>query len=153
MPKLSEQEIFEALKNIVAGQGAELVEVKWGYAFKSNALTLFIHKKGGVTLDDCERVHNAVDIVLDEIDASDSPYTLNVSSLGLDRPIVTDADWERSLDTEIEIIFQTPIAKSKSAVGILKSVDSDSVYLDTKAEKCVKIDKANIAKARPFVRF
>ena len=93
MSKISD-DVQEFLTPIVNGCGCEIVEVEFAKKYNGDNLTIFIDKKGGVTLEDCERVHNAVDAPLDELNPTqDKPYTLNVSSPGIDRPIISDKDY------------------------------------------------------------
>ncbi|MBO7508237.1 MAG: hypothetical protein J6T39_01155 [Clostridia bacterium] len=89
MAKKSVSEIVEEMaKPIVDNLGYELVEVKYSKGYSGMELTLFIHSPNGITLDDCEKVSKAIDEPLDELNPTkDEPYSLNVSSLGLDRPI------------------------------------------------------------------
>ena len=85
--------------------GYEIVEVRYTKEYGKFNLTVFIWHADEVTLDDCEKVHNAVSDALDAAeDLFPSDYILNVSSSGLDRPIVTDDDFRRALGTEIEAI-------------------------------------------------
>lgn len=153
MSKLAETEIMSQTTPVVEAAGCELVEVTWGKDYSGDALTFFVFKEGGVSLDDCERVHNALDLFLDNNEPSSVGYTLNVSSLGLDRPIVTLDDFRRSLNTEIEVFYQSPVGKAKSVVGVLSAYDTEFVTLNTKKLGVVTIEKTNVAKAMPFVRF
>jgi ribosome maturation factor RimP len=57
---------------------------------------------GGVDLDACESFSRAIDAPLDEFDPTfGEPYTLNVSSLGIDRPFKTEQDFQDNLDGEV----------------------------------------------------
>ncbi|MCM1305742.1 MAG: hypothetical protein NC037_04655 [Bacteroides sp.] len=140
-----------ALTSVVADgfDGVEVVEVKFFKQYGTPAVELLIWKKGGVTLNDCEAVHNVVSAELDKFDAAFSEaYNLNVSSLGLDRKIVTDDDFRRALDTEIECID----SNKKKIHGVLKAYDSENIVLSDGAHE--KNIKRNIlTKVQPYVRF
>lgn len=138
---------------IVESLGYEVVEIDYSKSYGENNLTVFIYKKGGVTLDDCEIVNNALDEVLDNNDITDgAAYNLNISSPGLDRPIVTADDFRRSLDTEIEILFVEPVGKKKKANGILIKYDDDTVTLKAN-DKEVVYDRKNASIIRPYIKF
>ena len=111
-----------SIEKLIAGAvdaldaGYEIVEVRYTKEYGKFNLTVFIWHADEVTLDDCEKVHNAVSDALDAAeDLFPSDYILNVSSSGLDRPIVTDDDFRRALGTEIEAITpaETPAASTK----------------------------------------
>lgn len=72
----------------------------------------------GVTADDCATVSRAVGAVLDELDPFSDPYTLEVSSPGLFRKMVTWNDWQRAIGKRIRVQRNG----SKSVVGILTDV-------------------------------
>ncbi len=127
----------------------ELVEVRYFKQYGTPTIEALIWKKSGISLDDCEAVHNVVSAELDKFDSCfDGAYTLNISSMGLDRKIVTDDDFRRALDTEIECVSQD----KKKIHGVLKAFDADTVTLasDTR-EKTIK--RNNLTKVQPYVRF
>ena len=129
--------------------GTELVELRYFKQYGTPAVELLIWKKGGVSLNDCEAVHNVVSAVLDKFDeAFLEAYNLNVSSLGLDRKIVTDDDFRRALDTEIECVT----ADKKKSHGVLKTYDADSVTLSVGAQDKT-ILRNNLTKVVPYLRF
>ena len=129
--------------------GIELVEVRYYKQYGTPALELLIWKKDGITLNDCEAVHNVVSLELDNFDSKfKEAYNLNVSSLGLDRKIVTDDDFRRAIDTEIECVD----SGKKKIHGILKTYDLENVVLLMGSqEKSIK--RNNLTKVQPYVRF
>ena len=81
-------ELKTFLKGYADPMGIEIVDVE--FSEKNNALTVFIETQNGVDLDTCEAFHNVIMDPIDEFDPTyDRPYTLNVSSPGLDRPFKT----------------------------------------------------------------
>ena len=74
-----------AAARVAAEQALELVELTLTREQQGKTLCIYIDKPGGVTLDDCERYHKAVQPLLEEIDYD----YLEVSSPGVDRPIKT----------------------------------------------------------------
>ena len=140
-----------ALSSVIASsfEGVELVEVKYFKQYGTPTVELLIWKKDGVSLNDCEAVHNVVSNELDKFDSTFlGAYNLNVSSMGLDRPIVTDDDFRRALDTEIECID----ANKKKIHGVLKSYNTEIIVLTQGAQE-KNIKRNNLTKVQPYVRF
>ena len=93
-------EIAEELERRIAALGFELVDVRWGGTGRRPLLQLRVDRPGsdkgeGVTVDDCASVSRALEPWLDEHEALSDRYTLEVSSPGVDRPLVRPSDFER----------------------------------------------------------
>ena len=152
MSKISE-EVEKYLTPIVEGLGYEIVEVEFAKKYNGDNLTVFIDKPEGITIDDCEKVHNAIDLPLDELNpTNDKTYTLNVSSPGIDRPIVTDKDYTRNIGCDIEVKLFQAILKKKTYIGKLVRFSNDEVVLDIDGKEMV-IDRKLISKATKFIDF
>lgn len=151
-----ESKVFDFLSPIVDGQGYELVDVTYKKEYGNMTLTVYIWKQGGISLDDCERVHNAITSPLDELNPTgEEAYHLNVSSPGLDRPIVSKRDFERNLGEEIEIVFKAPVQGKKKVEGKLVAIDDDNneIILEIKNSVKFTIKKETISVAKPLIRF
>lgn len=147
----SVEEIHEAIKSIADGMNIEIVDIVFDN--KANALTIFIETENGVDLDTCENFHRAIDVVIDELDPSyGAPYTLNVSSPGLDRPFKTRRDFERNLQKEVEIKLYAPLKGKKFIEGVLTDFDENSVTVKTEKEE-LKISLNKIAKINKAIKF
>ena len=143
------EELFAPILN---KNGYEIVEIRFDKQFGEDTLTVFVYKKGGITLEDCEKINELLDPVLDENDLTDGkPYTFNVSSPGLDRPVVTD-DFRRSLDTELEVLFLKPKGKALKASGTLVAYDDESLTLVSK-DKTTVYKRSDIQTVRPYIKF
>lgn len=144
---------FAVINPIVTALGMEIVDIEYKKQYDQMNLTIFIDKEGGISLDDCEKIHNAIDAPLDELDPTKGErYVLNVSSAGLDRPLKTEKDFNRKMGTEIEISLYSQIDGKKKYEGILSSFDSESVSIIIN-EKEVAFNKKNIAAVKPVIRF
>lgn len=154
MSKISEK-VEEFIAPIVEslGRGIEVIEVEFAKKYNGDNLTIFIDKPGGVNIEDCELVHSSVDAPLDELDpTAGKPYTLNVSSPGVDRPIVTDKDYTRNIGVEIEIKLFEAINKKKMLVGTLVAFNEDSIIVEINGEN-LEIERKKISKATKFINF
>jgi ribosome maturation factor RimP len=128
--------VEEMAKPIVEGLGYELVEVKYAKGYSGMELTLFVYSKSGISLDDCEKISKAIDEPLDELNpTSDEPYSLNVSSLGLDRPIKSFDDARRNVGVEVEVKLFAPVNGKKQYKGVLTSYDKDSITISNETEQ------------------
>lgn len=144
-------EIRAFLQNIAEPMGIEIVDVEWNDSQCS--LTVFIETEKGVDLDTCEKFHNAIMEPIDELDPTyDKPYTLNVSSPGLDRPFKTERDFERNMGKEVEIKLYAPLKGKKYLEGFLTAYDKNSVTVKTEAEE-QKIPLNKIAKINKAIKF
>lgn len=148
-----EQSVIEKIQPAVTALGYEIVDVEFEKKNCEDNLTIFIDIPSGVSLDDCEKVHYAVDPLLDELDpTAGKPYILNVSSPGLDRPFKKQRDYERNYGKEVEIKLYAPLKGKKVYEGVLVARDENSLTLNLGKEE-IKIENNKIAIARPLVKF
>lgn len=144
--------IFELLEPTVKNLGYELYEVEFQKEYDNWVLTLFIDKDGGIDLDDCERVSNAVDPILDEADPIEQAYYLSVSSIGIDRPLKKDKDFQRNIGKKLDIRLYAPMDGKKEFTGELVSFGEESFTVKTdKGEK--QIARKACALIRPHIDF
>lgn len=145
---LVEKKIQEAVD---AFKGTEVVEIRYFKEYGKFNLSVFIWKKEGVSLNDCETVHNAVSTVLDSFEnLFETEYVLNVSSSGLDRQIKSDDDLRRALDTEIEVFED-----KKKCHGVLTAFDNENIEIicGGKSQQNKSILRKNITRIQPYIRF
>ena len=148
-----EQSVFEAINPTVEGLGYEIVEVEYVKKGTDMHLTVYIDVKSGISLDDCEKVHMAIDPILDELNPTqDKPYVLNVSSPGLDRPFKTQRDYERNYGREVEVKLYAPMKGVKLYEGVLIERTETTTTIET-AKENVKIENNKIALVRQLVKF
>ncbi len=139
------EEIQSALESTAAEMEIEIVEVEFKQG-KEPALTVYVDTENGVDLNTCEKFHRAIDPILDEVDPTfGAPYTLNVSSPGLDRPLKTDRDYEKCKGQKVEVRLFAPMQGRKLLEGTLLGQDGACVYVEEKGAE-IKIEKSKIAK-------
>ncbi len=148
--------IADSVMNLVAPiaekLGLEVVEVVYEKKYDGMNLTVFIDKDGGVSIDDCEKLHRAIDEPLDRLDPIEGSYTLNVSSLGIDRPLKTDRDFKRNLNKKITVKLYSALNGKKKFSGVLLSFDDASFVLDTGKEQ-MKFNRQQCAHIEPVIEF
>ena len=145
------EDIRAFLEGFANPMGIEIVDVEFDK--KDNALTVYIETEQGVDLDTCEKFHNTINDPIDEFDPSyGEPYTLNVSSPGLDRPFKTKRDFERNINKEVEIKLYAPLKGAKYLEGVLLDYDENAVTIAT-AKEDIKISLNKIAKINKAIKF
>lgn len=150
------EEIRALLEEIAQPMGIEIVDVEFRQG-KSPALTVYADTETGIDLDTCEKLHRAIDLPLDELDPTFGvPYTLNVSSPGLDRPLKSERDFARVKGGEVEIKLYAPLRGKKFLTGTLTDYDENSVTVTVrekgKEEEC-KLNRTQIAKINRAIQF
>lgn len=145
--------VENALKDVINNLGFELYEVE--YVKKQNGmnLTLFItNSSKPVTIDDCELVHRTVDPILDELNpTNDAGYYLNVSSVGLDRPLKSDKDFARC--TNKQVIVKLYSGQQKELLGTIKGFTDKELVLTLQDGTETSISRQNIALCKQNITF
>ena len=146
--------VFESLESVVNNLGFNLYDVEFVKKQNGMNLTLFITKDGDkVTIQDCELVHRTVDPILDELDPTKGQsYYLNISSVGLDRPLKLDKDFERCLGQEVVAKLYEAQNKQKEFIGTIKSYTQDELVLVVNNEEVV-IKRQNLANCKINIKF
>lgn len=105
--------------------GLELWDVEYVKEGSRMILRLTIDKPDGVTIDDCEAFHRAIDPLLDEADPIENAYYLEVSSPGLERELRTDAHILACTDWDVEVRLFAPVDGSKVYRGVLRGFSDE----------------------------
>ena len=130
--------VQEKINPIIESLGYEVVDIEFAKKVDGMNLTFYIDKPEGIMIDDCEKVHRAIDEPLDQLDPTgDVKYILNVSSVGLDRPIKTDKDLNRNIGKKVDIKLYKPLEKEKSKewTGKLIAFDNDNVIIESDGQE------------------
>jgi ribosome maturation factor RimP len=147
------------VERVASSQGLEVVEVDLRGGGKARMLRIFIDKPNGVTHEDCANVSREVGTILDVEDAmSSGPYTLEVSSPGLDRKLSRAADFERFQGSRVKLTTRDEVNGNRHFEGRLERFTSGRLTLDVaearkkfrpkeSAAQKLEIELANIEKA------
>ena len=100
-----------------------------------------------MTVDDCAEISHAISAVLDVADPIPGTYTLEVSSPGIDRPLVRPHDYERFAGFEAKLETTEPLDGRKRFSGLLEGLEGDEVLLRQEGE-LVRIPFRAIRKAK-----
>lgn len=137
--------------------GYELYDIDFHKEYDNWELMLIIDRAEGVTLDDCERVSRAVEPLLDEADPIEQAYYLTVSSVGLDRPLKLNKDFDRNIGTLLDIkLYSAPADKAlkgkKVFTGTLTAHDAET-FTFTNELGTFTLQKKAAALLRPHLDF
>jgi ribosome maturation factor RimP len=141
----------ELIESTVTGLGYELVMVE--LSPRSRLVRVFIdapEKPRGVDVEDCATVSNQLTHVfqVDNIDFD----RLEVSSPGLDRPLVKAADFTRFAGSQVQVKLRMPIGERRQFNGTLIGIEGDQVQIEL-GENTIKFPLSNIDKARLVPKF
>ena len=121
--------IVELITATLESEGFDLVELKLSRFKKNSRLQVFVDSDHGVNIDDCVRLSKAIETIIDGESIFEYGYVVEVSSPGLDRPLITVKDFRRRVGENLQIIFndiEIPPVK-----GELVAVEETALELQT----------------------
>lgn len=92
-------------------------------------ITIDTDAEGGITIDDCEKMHRAIDPLLDEADPIEDAYMLAVSSPGVERELTQPMHFERMAGEEVEIRLYAAVDGTKTYRGELVGLIDGEVVI------------------------
>ncbi len=114
---------------MIEAMGFELVRVKTSGGRVKTLQVMVERGDGSLSVEDCAEVSRTLSTFLDAEDPVQGDYVLEVSSPGIDRPLVKRADFERFAGHEAKIKLRQPLEGRKRFVGALLGVEGDNVTL------------------------
>jgi ribosome maturation factor RimP len=139
--------ITETAEQVAASLGMEVVLVEIIGSGNRSILRTFIDQQGGISLDDCERFSRRFSVSLDVEDWIPFSYTLEVSSPGINRPLVKESDFKRFCGKKATIRTRTPIEGRKNFKGRIADVNVGRLELEISPGNSVEIALMDIEKA------
>ena len=106
-----------------------------------------------VGTEDCEKVSRYLSDMLDKKDPVSQSYYLEVSSPGMDRTLLKDADFERYAGKRVELSLYKAMNGQKKLEGILKGLEGDEIVITDDAENILRLQKKQVAKTKLVVVF
>ena len=145
--------VREISKSITDENDYDLVDVEFVKEGPNHFLRIYIDKAGGVTIDDCQIVSEALNSKLDEINPIDVSYYLEVSSPGLDRPLKTDKDLKRNLNKDVEIKLYKQLDNKKKYDGKLVDFNENEIIIENIKGDKILLPKEVVADVRLSINF
>ena len=137
---------------IVEENGCSLWDVEYVREGSERYLRVYIDKEGGVDITDCEKVHRAIDPVLDEKDPIAESYHFEVCSAGLERALKRPGDFERFMGSPILVKLYRPRDGLKEFPGILRGYEEGKVTVEA-GKETITFEKSEVALVRLRVEF
>ncbi len=128
------QNIIEKISRDIAELGYELLHTELTQQGKQPLLRIYIDAPGGIRVDDCETVSNRVGMILDVEDPIRSKYILEVSSPGLDRPLVRPEHFQRFVGDKARIVMNHKLSGRKHFLGEISKAGDLSVTVAVDGE-------------------
>jgi len=122
------------LESPVESLGYELVHVELSSQGNNSILRVYIDAPGGILVEDCETVSRQLSAVLDVEDPLNSSYFLEVSSPGLDRPLVKPEHFRKFVGDKARIVMTTHILGRRRFTGQMVEAGTEAVVLEVDGE-------------------
>ena len=139
-----EERVESLVEKKINDLGYELYDVEYAKEGKEYFLRIFIDKPEGIDLNDCEKVNDGINDLLDQADYIKEQYFLEVSSPGIERTLRKDKHLEENIDSLVEVKLFKPIEKQKVIQGILKEFNKDTLIIETQ-DKNIEIERKDIS--------
>ena len=146
------QSVTKLIEPTARENNIELVDVEYKKTGKAWTLRVFINKSQGVTVYDCQKLSREIEDLIEVHELIANPYVLEVSSLGLDRPLKKEADFLRNKGKQIQLKTFLPIDNKKKILGTVRDFTNGTLFLEDK-DAVLEIQLANIAQARLVIKF
>ena len=153
MPRKIADKARELAEPLALGMGFEVIEVRYAKENGDWYLRVYIDKRGGIMIDDCERLSKEYSDALDREDFIAGSYILEVSSPGLDRPLKTEADFRRYEGERVDIVMLPGRLKTGLRAEAVEAAETADTAEESGQDKGkAEEDGQDKRKAKPAVR-
>ena len=149
--KITEQ-VAGFSRPVVEANGCTLWDVEYVREGAERYLRLYIDKEGGVDISDCEKVHRAIDPVLDQEDPIAESYHFEVCSAGLERALKRPSDFAQFMGSPVLVKLYRPRNGLKELPGILRGYEEGKITVEA-GKETVTFEKSEVALVRLRVEF
>src|SRR5688572_21227343 len=133
--------------NAAKENGVEFVHSEIVGGRRNMVVRIYIDKPDGVTIEDCSNVSHAIEAVIDADDFIPSPYVLEVSSPGLERPLFSIADFEKFAGKKAKVKTAEPVGGQSNFNGRIAAVEGTEIVFEDKTNGTIRLPFESIAKA------
>lgn len=142
-----EEKVEQLVKDPIEKLGYSLYDVEYVKEGPEYYLRIYIDKESGIDLNDCEKVSNEINEILDKADYIKEQYYLEVSSPGMERKLRKDKHLEQNISKNVEIkLFKKDNNGKKEYTGKLKAFNQEEIIIET--DKEIAIERKNIAQIK-----
>lgn len=152
-----EEKVENLIKKTIEDLGYMLYDVQYVKEGQNYFLRVFIEKKNGsIDLNDCEKVNDGINDILDTVDYIKEQYFLEVSSTGLEKVLRRDIHLKQNLGNEVRVNLFKAIEnesnvkskkqnKQKEIIGKLQDFNEENIVLESEEGKLINIERKNIS--------
>ena len=136
-------------------EGYELVSLVLKIEKGNSVLSIVVDRVLPIDMDSITSISRILNAYLDEIDPFENPYTLDISSLGAEKPLKVEKLHDY-INSYVHVHLINPIKGENIYEGDLKEVSDDTIVISYKNKTrvmCVNIDKGNISNIRLAIKF
>ena len=131
-------------------EGLELVDLTVSAGGRKTLIRVFVHRSGGVSIEDCRQVSRSLNAMLEIEDALIDSYVLEVSSPGLTRQLTTADDFRRCIGQKVEAAFHDSDGLLVKKKGVVRGLSDGVILLETEDET-LEVSLEAVRKARPII--
>ena len=143
-----EENVTKLVEPIIENLGYELYDVEYAKEGKNYFLRIFIDNEKGIDLNDCEKVNDAVNDILDKENYIKEQYFLEISSPGIERVLRKDKHLEKNIGEEVNVkLFKKDENGAKEYLGKLKKFNQNEIILEIEEQE-IKIERKNISQIK-----
>ncbi len=143
-----EERVETLIRPSIEKIGYDLYDVEYAKEGKNYFLRVFIDKTEGIDLEDCEKVNNEINELLDKADYIKEQYFLEVSSPGIERVLKKDRHLEQNIGKEIHVkLFKKDENSKKEYQGILQNFKEEKIIVEIETGE-IEIERKNIAQIK-----
>ena len=144
--------VTEFAQPVVEANGCRLWDVEFVREGSERYLRVYIDKDGGIDIEDCERIHRALDPILDEKDPIAESYHFEVCSAGLERTLKRPGDFERFMGSAVTVKLYRPRNGLKEIPAVLRGYEDGKITVEA-GKETITFEKSEVALVRLRVEF
>ena len=145
-----EERVETLVTKPIENLGYQLYDVQYAKEGKDYFLRIFIENPNGqISLEDCEKVNNEIEELLDTADYIKEQYFLEVSSTGVEKIIRKEKHFQENIEEYISVKLFKPVNNSKEFIGMLKKFDDETIYIDVNGE-VIELERKNISLIKKY---
>ena len=142
-----EEKVEQLVKDPIEKLGYSLYDVEYVKEGPEYYLRIYIDKESGIDLNDCEKVSNEINEILDKADYIKEQYYLEVSSPGIERVLRKDKHLEKNIGEDVNVkLFKKDENGKKEYIGKLKEFNQNEIIIEENQE--IKIERKNISQIK-----
>ncbi len=149
--------VVGAVRKIAEPLAEELGYFLWDVEYVKEGADMYlritIDSEDGIVIEDCEKMHRAIDPLLDEADPIEGAYHLEISSPGIERELKTDMHICACEGWDVEVRLYAPVDGAKSYLGELQGLDEDGSIVISTVDGERKFARTAVASVRTHYDF